>query len=78
MQKKYLNQKFNIGQQPGHKLDGATVSHDMRFAKDNVNNGERLFVASEFLTDKQMSYYFSRLSSKIKKGHIVDLVLSQT
>ena len=70
-QKKYLNQKFNIGQQTGHKPDGAMVSHDMRFAKDN--NGERLFVASEFLTDKQISSYFSRLSSKIKKGQIVDL-----
>ena len=70
-QKKFLNQKFNIGQQTGHKLDGATVSHDMRFAKNN--NGEQLFVASEFLTDKQIPSYFSRLSSKIKKGQIVDL-----
>ena len=59
-QKKYLDQKFNIGQQTGYKLDGATVSHDMRFAKDN--NGERLFVASEFLTGKQISSHFSRLS----------------
>lgn len=56
---------------PLYGLDGATVSRDMRFAKDN--NSERLFVASEFLTDKQITSYFSRLSSKIKKGQIVDL-----
>ena len=70
-QKRYLNQKFNIGQETGHKLDAIMVSHHMRFAKDK--NGEGLFLASEFLTQKQITSYFSRLSSKIKKGKILDL-----
>ena len=56
----YLDQKFNIGQETGHKLDGVTFSQDMRYAKDD--NGDRLFDASEVLTAQQISSYFSRMA----------------
>jgi hypothetical protein len=66
-QKSYLNEKFAIGKETGHKLDAATVSQDMRYAKDE--NGNRRFVLSEFLTPQQVQSYFSRRASKLKKSH---------
>ncbi|KAK3726523.1 hypothetical protein QZH41_004644 [Actinostola sp. cb2023] len=40
-QKKYLDEKFGIGQQTRHKLDPANVARDMRFAKGT--SGAKLF-----------------------------------
>jgi hypothetical protein len=62
--KSYLNEKFEIGKQSGHKLDPATVSRDMRYAKDQHCN--RRFSLSEFLTPQQVQSYFSRRASKQK------------
>ena len=67
-QKSYLNEKFNIGNETGHKLDPVTVSQDMRFAKDQ--DGNRRFTLNEFLTPQQIQSYFSRKASKQKKGQV--------
>lgn len=61
-QKDYLIKKFEIGQTTGRKLDPATVSKEMRTAKDS--NGNRLFKFSEFLTTQQIRSFFSRLAAK--------------
>jgi hypothetical protein len=55
----------------------------MRYAK-NIN-GERMFDVTEYMTDKQINCYFSRVASKLKKGQAkpskaaapsVDVILS--
>ena len=67
-QKSYLDEKFNIGMETGHKLDPVRVSQDMRFAKDQ--DGNRRFTLSEFLAPQEIQSYFSRRASKQKKGQI--------
>lgn len=66
-QKQYLDDKFNIGQQSGHKVDPDQVSIDMRSAKDE--DGKRKFIVKEFLSGQQIKSYFSRKSSKLKNVH---------
>ena len=51
-QKSYLDEKFYIGMETGHKLDPVRVSQDIRFAKDQ--DGNRRFTLSEFLTPQQI------------------------
>ena len=55
-QKCYLDEKFSIGQETGHKLDAASVARD-RFAVD------------DFLTPQQVQSYFSRAAAKLKNTH---------
>ena len=57
-QKKYLNEKFSIGQQTGHKVDPLSVARDMRYARNT--EGNRLFTRDEFLSAQQIQSYFSR------------------
>ena len=64
-QKSYLVDKFNIGQETGHKMDPEVVARAMRREKDS--NGERLFAMAEFLTPMQVSSFFSRLAAKIRQ-----------
>ena len=52
LRKKYLDEKFSIGQQKGHKLDALSVARDMRYAK--YADGNRLFTHAEFLTAQQI------------------------
>ncbi|KAK3722361.1 hypothetical protein QZH41_003618 [Actinostola sp. cb2023] len=70
-QKNYLDNKFRIGQETGHKADPATVAHDMRYSKDS--EGKRLFRVDEFLTHKQIKSYFSRKSAKVRSGNATDI-----
>lgn len=63
-QKRYLDEKFSIGQETGHKLEAATVAQDMRYAKDE--GGNRRFTVDEFLTPQQVQSYFSRTAAKLK------------
>ena len=63
-QKKYLDEKFSIGQQKGHKLDPLSVARDMRYAKNA--EGNRLFTRAEFLTAQQVQSYFSREAGKLR------------
>ena len=68
-QRKYLEEKFNIGQQTGHKQNPEQVAKDMRFAKKS--DGSRLFSSGEFLTTQQVQSFFSRLASKLR--HAVEV-----
>lgn len=63
--KKYLDEKFDIGQETGHKMNPATVARDMRFARGP--DGSRLFTITEFLSEQQVQSYFSRLAAKRRK-----------
>lgn len=69
-QKNYLDSKFAIGQETGHKADPDAVAHDMRYSKDS--EGKRLFTVDEFLTPQQIKSYFSRMAAKIKSGKAGD------
>lgn len=64
-QKKYLEDKFNLGQQTGHKQDPERVAKDMRFAKKA--DGSRLFSSNEFLSAQQIQSFFSRMASKLRQ-----------
>lgn len=68
-QRKYLEEKFNIGQQTGHKQNPEQVARDMRSAKKA--DGSRLFSSDEFLTTQQIQSFFSRLASKLR--HAVEV-----
>lgn len=63
-QKQYLEEKFNLGQETGHKLDPASVARDMRYARKE--DGSRQFKMSEFLTAQQIQSFFSRRASKLR------------
>lgn len=63
-QRQYLDNKFQIGQESGHKVDPEKVSRDMRYA--GKDNGERRFDLEEFLTAQQIQNYFSRTAAKLK------------
>ena len=60
-----LQQKFQIGQTTGHKLDPEAVAIDMRYARDE--EGLRLFAVGEFLKAQQIQSFFSRLAAKAKR-----------
>lgn len=68
-QRKYLEEKFELGQQTGHKQNPEKVARDMRFAKKT--DGSRLFSSDEFLTSQQIQSFFSRLSCKLR--HAVEV-----
>jgi len=51
-QRQYLDNKFQIGQESGHKADSENSSRDMRYARRD--NGERRFNVEEFLTAQQI------------------------
>jgi len=61
-QKNYLSDKFRMGETTGQKANAASVAKAMMIARDS--NGDRLFCSDEFLTSKQISSFFSRMSSK--------------
>ena len=63
-QKKYLEEKFNLGQDTGHKQDPEKVSKDMRLARKA--DGSRLFSGDEFLSAQQIQSFFSRMASKTR------------
>ena len=65
-QKCYLDEKFSIGQETGHKLDAAAVARGMRFAKDKGEN--RRFTVDDILTPQQVQPYFSRAAAKLKNS----------
>ena len=52
-QKHYLEEKFNLGQETGHKLDPAIVARDMRYARNK--DGTRQFKMIEFMTPNRYS-----------------------
>lgn len=56
-QKKYLEEKFNLGQETSHKQDPEKVSKDMRLARKA--DGSRLFSSDEFLSAWQIQSFFT-------------------
>ena len=66
-QKKYLDEKFDIAQQTGHKMDPGSVARDMHDAEDS--EGNQLFTRDEFLTAQQVQWYFSRRAAKLRHQH---------
>lgn len=69
-QRKYLDDKFKIGQQTGHKADPEQVSLDMRYAKND--DGSRRFTVDDYLSAQQIKSYFSRTSSKLRNLDTAD------
>lgn len=63
-QRQYLDDKFQIGQESGHKADPEKVSRDMRYARSD--NGQRRFKVDEFLTSQQIQGYFSHTAAKLR------------
>jgi len=55
-QRQYLDNRFHIGRESGHKADPEKVSRDMRYARRD--NGERRFNVEEFLTAQQIQATF--------------------
>ena len=64
-QKRYLESKFMLGQETGHKLDPETVARDMRYARND--EGRRQFTVNEFLTAQQVQSFFSRRASRLRQ-----------
>ena len=65
-QRKYLDDKFQIGQETGHKADPEKVAKEMRYARDE--SGQRRFKVEEFLTVQQIQSFFSRSAAKLRRG----------
>ncbi|XP_078358985.1 uncharacterized protein LOC144643554 [Oculina patagonica] len=63
-QKKFLDAKFDLGEQTGKKSSGEDVARQMRRARGE--DGKRLFAVDEFLTPQQITSYFSRMAAKRK------------
>ncbi|KAK3735295.1 hypothetical protein QZH41_000231 [Actinostola sp. cb2023] len=61
-QKRHLTDVFLIGEQTGRKADPSEVSRSMRRARNS--DGSFLFQTADYLTPKQITSYFSRLSAK--------------
>ena len=68
-QKNYLNEKFKIGKQTGHKTDPEDVARDMRHAKEDSS---RMFTPAEFLSPQQIKSYFSRAAAKLRQSESCD------
>ena len=68
-QRQYLDSKFQIGQESGHKADPEKVSRDMRYARRD--SGERCFDVEEFLTAQQIQSYFAckKKKKKVKSAY---------
>ena len=54
-QRKYLGDKFRIGQETGHKADPEQVAREMRYACNE--RGERRFKVHKFLTAGQIQSF---------------------
>ena len=57
-QRKFLGEKFMLGETTGRKLDPVTVARQMKIARDV--DGQRLFSHEEVLSSTQIQSFFSR------------------
>ncbi len=69
-QRSYLDLKFAIGQETGHKLDPTSVAREMWYVTDR--DGTRMFEADEFLTETQIRSCFSRWAAKLRHSYEPD------
>ena len=65
-QKKFLTEKFVIGEERGKKADPKELSNEMRKVRNE--SGSRLFLGSDVLSPQQVAGFFSRLAAKIRKS----------
>ena len=65
IQKDYLLNIYNAGNQTGHRVDPVSVLKSMR--KVRLPSDEPIFKVDEFLTSQQIASFFSRETAK-KKG----------
>ena len=63
-QRKYLEDKFRIGQETGRKADPEHVAQEMRYARNE--RGERRLTVAEFLTTGQIQSFFCRTAAKLR------------
>ena len=69
-QRKFLEEKFMLGETTGRKLDPVTVARQMKIARDV--DGQRLFSHEEVLSSTQIQSFFSkRAKFKNSKGQSV-------
>ena len=66
IQKKFLIDLLDAGEQTGQKSDPADVSRAMRSARHN--DSSRLFGMNDFLTPQQITSFFSRLAKKRREN----------
>ena len=65
MQKNYLTEKYQLGEQLGRKSDPASVACSMMSAVPGLSaQAKRMFRSEEFLTVSQVAGSFSRLPAK--------------
>ena len=55
--KKYLEEKFLLGQETGHKVEAVTVAQEA---------GSRRITLDEFLTRQQVQSFFPRMAAKLR------------
>ena len=63
-QRQYLDDKFEIGQESGHKADPEMVLRHLRYAR--TEKSQRRFIVDEFLSAQQIQGYFSRAAAKLR------------
>ena len=64
-QRQSFDDKFEIGQESGHKADPEIVSRDMRYAR--TEKGQRRFTVDESLSAQQVQGYFSRAAARFMR-----------
>ena len=64
IQKDYLLDIYNAGNQTGHKVDPVSVSKSMRKAR--LPSGEPIFKVDEYLTSQQIASFFRRRQQRKK------------
>ena len=65
-QKKYLLQKYDLGEDSGRKLEAGDVKINMKTCKDD--KGVKLFRPAEYLTEQQIASFFSRETAKRRRA----------
>lgn len=74
-QREFLTRKFEEGEKSGNKHKAEEVAKEMRRVKNT--EGKRRFTVDEFLTEQQITSFFSRLASKKRKITGPDFKASQ-
>ena len=64
----YLREVFFKGEETGKKGNGSEVAKRMRTLRPA--NGEKMFGKTDWLTEQQITRYFSRLSALSKSGRL--------
>ena len=75
-QRAFLKSKFEEGETSGNKHRADEVVKEMRRVKDK--EGKRVFTVDEFLTEQQISSFFSREAKKKQKLTAADITAHET